>query len=277
MAILAEMDSLFLHSHPLSTFFIMFFSVYLAAYLIVFRNWGSNHRKEATSCFMSLFHGSPAVIMAIHALLNSKNSRDFASANSALHDRVLEFSMAYFLMDLLHYLVFVPHDVLFILHHLATLYVLATCRYVVHHGAYGILLLLILAEITSPVQNTWSIARFRKVDVPAAAKLYEFLSPRFYVFYSVVRGVLGPICVFKMVVFFVSGAASALLHLMYATVTQQMDGSHLSGGFSNLAADPVIQGAYQLRQVYDTDFALAVVCNTILSRIKDFLQFQLSL
>lgn len=197
--------------NALPSFFVMFFVIYISAYFVVFRNWGSINRTEASSCFMSLFHGTPAVIMAVRALLDSQTSRDFASANSPAHERVLEFCTAYFLMDLLHYLVFFPHDILFILHHLATLYVLATCRYVVLHGAYGILLVLVLAEITSPVQNTWSIARFRKVDLPAAAKLYEFLSPRFYVFYSVVRGVLGPICVFKMVVFYVSGGAKGLI------------------------------------------------------------------
>ncbi|XP_021647509.2 TLC domain-containing protein At5g14285 [Hevea brasiliensis] len=196
------MDATVLNTLILPTSFMMFLSVYLLAYFIVFRNWGLKNRAEASSSFMSLAHGSPAVIFAVRALLHTQTSYAFASPNSTFHDRVLEFSMAYFLMDLLHYIVFFPTDILLILHHLATLYVLVTCRYMVPHGAYGILVLLILAEVTSPCQNVWSIARFRKNEVPAAARLYEFLSPPFLAFYSVVRGILGPFFAFKMGVFY---------------------------------------------------------------------------
>ncbi|CAK7327410.1 unnamed protein product [Dovyalis caffra] len=169
-------------------------------------------RKEASSCFMSLAHGSPAVIMAVRALLlHSQTLPTFASPNSAFDDTVLEFSMAYFLVDLLHYMVFFPDDTLFILHHLATLYVFVTCRYIIHHGAYGLLLLLILAEVTSACQNVWSIARIRKADDPAAARLCEFLAPPFYAFYSIARGVLGPVCLLKMVVFYLNGGAHGLI------------------------------------------------------------------
>lgn len=110
-------------------------------------------------------------------------------------------------MDLVHYMVFFPKDILFISHHLVTLYALLTCRYVVRHGAVAILVLLFLAEITSACQNVWSLARLRKADVPAAEKVFEFLSPPFFAFYSVVRGILGPLAAYKMGVFYLSGAA----------------------------------------------------------------------
>ncbi|KAF2286532.1 hypothetical protein GH714_017543 [Hevea brasiliensis] len=174
-------------------------------------SWSPKHRAEVSSCFISIIHGTPAVIFAIQALLHTKNSHSYASSNSTFHNRALEFSMAYFLMDLLHYILFFPTDVLFILHHLATLYVFVTCRYMIHYGAYGILVLLILAEATSLCQNVWTIAGFRKADVPAAARLYEFLSPPFLAFYSVVRGILGPLFVLKMVKFHLTGEANNLI------------------------------------------------------------------
>ena len=124
---------------------------------------------------------------------------------------VLDYSSAYFFMDLLHYMIFIPSDVLFIAHHLATLYVFLTCRYIVHHGGSAILVLLVLAEVTSACQNTWTFARFRKADVPVAAKVYERLSPVFYAFYSVVRGVLGPLFVYKIGVFYASGGADGVI------------------------------------------------------------------
>ncbi|KAH0669208.1 hypothetical protein KY285_023366 [Solanum tuberosum] len=90
---------------------------------------------------------------------------------------ILEYSIAYFLVDLLHYLIFHPSDILFIAHHLATLYVFLTCRFIVHHSGVTLISLLVLAEITSPLQNIWSLARYRRIDTPMAAKLYDKLSP----------------------------------------------------------------------------------------------------
>ncbi|XP_055801620.1 TLC domain-containing protein At5g14285-like [Solanum dulcamara] len=124
---------------------------------------------------------------------------------------ILEYSIAYFLADLLHYLVFYPTDILFIAHHLATLYVFLTCRFIVDHGAVTLIGLLVLAEITSPFQNIWSLARYRRIDTPMAAVLYEKLSPIFYMLYSLVRGILGPLFVYKMGMAFASRKADGVI------------------------------------------------------------------
>lgn len=190
------------YSPPLQliSFTLMFFAIYFSAYFIIFKNWSSS-RFEASSCLMSLAHGTPAVLLALNSLPTREffSQLSFFAENTRLQDTVLEFSIGYFIVDLSHYAIFVPTDVLFIAHHLATLYVLCTCRYVIHHGAVSILGFLVLAEITSPCQNTWSLARFRKLDSPGAAAYYEFLSPFFFAFYSVVRGILAPFFVFKLV------------------------------------------------------------------------------
>ncbi|KAH7856837.1 hypothetical protein Vadar_006036 [Vaccinium darrowii] len=182
----------------LPTFFFYFTTVYLLAYLVIFRNWSTKTKPQASSCLLSLFHGTPAVLLATLSLLQQQTNNNFASPNTPLQNATLEFSIAYFLTDLLHYLLFDPTDYLFIAHHVATIYVFLTCRYMVNHGAYPILVLLILAEVTSPCQNVWSLARFRRGESPAAARVYGFLSPLFYSLYSVVRGVLGPVFVWKM-------------------------------------------------------------------------------
>ncbi|PON82787.1 TRAM/LAG1/CLN8 domain containing protein [Trema orientale] len=207
-----EAQNLFTPTSSLSTFFSMFLLIYLFAYFVVFRNWGPKHIAEASSCLISLAHGTPAFLLAINALTKSQLPlSSFASPNTNSQNIVLDYSIAYFLIDLLHYVVFFPSDVLFIFHHLATLYVFVTCRFVVHHGASALLVLLVLAEITSLCQNVWTLASFRKADTPAASKLYEYLSPRFYAFYSVFRGFLGPLFVLKMGIFFISGAADTLI------------------------------------------------------------------
>ncbi|KAB1211786.1 hypothetical protein CJ030_MR6G025605 [Morella rubra] len=195
---------------PLFLFFSMFFSIYIIGYFVVFRNWSPKTRPEASSCFISLAHGTPALCLAANSLLADSN-RSFASPNTKQQNLVLEYSIAYFLMDLVHYIIFFPDDVLFIAHHLATLFVSLTCRYLVYHGAYAILVLLILAEITSACQNAWTLASARKNDVAFAAKLYGLLSPPFYTLYSIVRGLVGPYFVYQMCVFYGSGAAESTI------------------------------------------------------------------
>lgn len=188
----------------LPSFLLLFITVYLLGYFLIFRSWKSPHL--GSSCLMSLFHGTPAVVLASHALLTTPRAF-FASPNTAAESTVLDFSMAYFTVDLLHYLVFLPNDFLFILHHVATLYVFATCRFAVGHGAHALLLLLVLAEATSACQNVWTIAGYRKNDVVLARRVRELLSPPFYLFYTVVRGLAGPVALYDMASFYGSGAA----------------------------------------------------------------------
>ncbi|OWM71459.1 TLC domain-containing protein At5g14285 [Punica granatum] len=195
---------------PLPLFFAMFVLIYLTAYFVVFRRWTPKTRPVAASCVISLFHGSPAAILAARALI-SHPGLSFSSPNTPSEALVLDFSVAYFLTDILHYLVFFPTDVLFIGHHVATLYIFLSCRYIVRHGSYAILFLLILAEVTSACQNTWTLGRVRRDDVPFAAKLYAYLSPPFYAFYSVVRGIVAPLFVYKMGAFYISGQADSLV------------------------------------------------------------------
>jgi hypothetical protein len=194
----------------LPLFFSSFVTIYLIAYFVVFRNWSPKFRPEAASCAISLSHGTPAVLLATHSIL-ADSTRGFASPNTKAENVVLDFSISYFLTDLLHYTVFYPHDLLFIGHHLATLFVFVTCRYVASHGACAILALLILAEVTSACQNAWTLAGSRRHDVVSAAKLYGLLSPPFYTLYSIVRGFVGPYLVYEMFVFYASGAAKGLI------------------------------------------------------------------
>lgn len=196
---------------PLFIFFTFFLLLYFVAYLLVFKNWTSRLRPEASSCFISLFHGTPAAILATFSLLSNHNPHSFASPNTPFQNVVLEYSIAYFTMDLIHYLIFYPKEILFIAHHVATLFVFLTCRYAVSHGAFSILVLLVLAEVTSFLQNLWTLANVRRFDNEFAAKMYAVLSPPFYVLYTIVRGFLGPMFVYRMAAFYISGGADGLI------------------------------------------------------------------
>lgn len=210
----------FYYDLKLRHFFLFFAIIYGFAHK-VFQNWEPKIRYEACSCFLSLFHGTPSVFLALFSMFIIKDTQQnpenpsmgfgFGSKNTPLQNLVLEFSTCYFIMDLLHYLVFKPDAVLFIAHHLATLFVLLTCRFLINHGALAILIILVLAEVTSPVQNVWSLARLRRNDVVAAKRLYDFLSPGFFGFYTVVRGVIAPVFVVKLGFVYASGGVYGVI------------------------------------------------------------------
>ncbi|KAK6789257.1 hypothetical protein RDI58_013056 [Solanum bulbocastanum] len=193
--------------------FSLFFSIiYFFGYFIIFKDWKEKLKFDASSCIMSLVHGTLATILSIYSISQTSfQILDFSIKNSTFQEMILEYSVAYFLVDLLHYLIFHPSDILFIAHHLATLYVFLTCRFIVHHGGVTLISLLVLAEITSPLQNIWSLARYRRIDTPMAAKLYDKLSPVFYMLYSLVRGILGPLFVYKMGLAFASGKGDGVI------------------------------------------------------------------
>ncbi|KAL8535191.1 hypothetical protein ACS0TY_010989 [Phlomoides rotata] len=154
------MDIPKVYDSPLPAFTHWFIFIYILGYLTIFRNWNKKHKSEASSCLMTLAHGTPALILSIFSIQQSQNNTlqlDFTSPNTPFQNLVLEYSIAYFLMDLVRYVVLIPTDVLFISDHLATLYVLTTCRYLFEHGAVAILGILILGERTTTCQNTWSL------------------------------------------------------------------------------------------------------------------------
>ncbi|EPS63227.1 hypothetical protein M569_11560, partial [Genlisea aurea] len=197
-------------SNSLPLFFLGFSALYYFAYSQIFRRWPPNIRPGASSCAISLAHGTPAAVLAYFAIV-SDPTHDFHSRNTRFQNAVLDYSVAYFLTDLLHYVVFSPGEVLFVAHHLATLFVFLTCRFVVLHGAYAILGLLILAEMTSLLQNVWTLAGLRRSDLKSADRLYGLVSPVFYGAYSVARGLIGPLFVFRMSVFYLSGGADGFI------------------------------------------------------------------
>ncbi|CAH1433847.1 unnamed protein product [Lactuca virosa] len=207
------METLYIDSSLLPYFTLMYISIYLIGYSTLFKKWDPKKRVDASSCLISLTHGTPVVFLSIYAnfLHPEKPHQHFAAQNTPFQAFVLDFSIAYFFIDTTHYLIFIPNDYLFIVHHLAVLYVFITCRYVVGYGGYAILFLLALAEVTSLCQNIWSFAKCRKDEVAVAAWLYSGLSPYFYGFYTMVRGVLGPLLVYKMVVFYWNGGGDGVV------------------------------------------------------------------
>ncbi|CAN8266255.1 unnamed protein product [Cochlearia groenlandica] len=197
----------------LPLFFSIFVFLYLIGYLFIFRRWSTESRPLASSCLISLFHGVSAVVLSTRALISDPN-RGFSSPNTQSQNSVLDFSSAYFLADLLHLAAFpspAGGDALFAAHHAAVLFNFLTCRYLVAHGACGLLALLIVAEATSACQNSWTLAEARGTNAPLAVRLHRFVTLPFYASYSVCRCVIAPLLIVKMTWYYVTGGAADVI------------------------------------------------------------------
>ncbi|KAH7299711.1 hypothetical protein KP509_24G025700 [Ceratopteris richardii] len=164
---------------------------------------------------MSLLHGPLATLLTTwHAapifrekyLQGNPWQESLRAPNTPFQDAVVEFSIAYFIADLLHYVLFVPDESLFILHHVASATYMLSCRYYTKHGAFSIMLLLGLAESTSLIQNAWSIS-----SLAQAPYLHSILNTIFLPFFTLVRGFLGPVLTWHLCVYYFSGHAASVI------------------------------------------------------------------
>ncbi|XP_024543881.1 TLC domain-containing protein At5g14285-like [Selaginella moellendorffii] len=188
---------------------VLFAAIYGISYQTLFRKWRGIKRYEAASCAVSIIHGTTITALAGYNAWQSP--WDLAAPNSATQNKILEYSTAYFLVDLAHYLLVAPGDYLFILHHIATSSYMISCRYFVGHGALSAMAMVAVGEATSPFQNIWTICRMGRDISPAMKTVYERLSPFFTVIFTVFRVGLGPVLVFRISKFYLSGAADGVI------------------------------------------------------------------
>ncbi|GLJ05425.1 hypothetical protein SUGI_0018030 [Cryptomeria japonica] len=187
-----------------------FITQYSLAYFILFRKYRKPERWEAASCTISMAHGPLVTVLAAYDIAVSKWQLD--APNTGLERAVMEYSIAYFMVDLFHYLLFVPGKLLFVAHHLATAFVMASCRFYAGHGAQALMALLCVAEITSACQNTWSLSMFAMhVEPTRARRIHEAVCVPFYVLYSVARGIVAPLLAWRLSCFYLGGRADGVM------------------------------------------------------------------
>lgn len=205
----------------------MFVFVYLIAYYRLFSGWKQKARFEAASCSMSMIHGTVTTILS--ALEFFRNPWKLDAPNTPIQNVVMEFSMAYFLVDLLHYILFVPEDVKFILHHLATSIYMMSCRYYTKHGALSVMALMGLGEVTTPLQSIWTVARLGRDDSYLAKRIYESTSLLFTIFFTITRGITAPILAWKLFEFYLSNQAKDVIPFWLAASWMAMVSVGLAG------------------------------------------------
>ncbi|GBG63646.1 hypothetical protein CBR_g38957 [Chara braunii] len=123
----------------------------------------------------------------------------------------MQFSLAYFIVDMLHLLVGTPDDWLYIFHHIMTSSYMMSCWLYTKHGAISVMLLIAAGEATSPCLNTWTLARIARTESRFAARLYSAMSPFFTVYFTLIRAGIGPWLVWKLGSFYVPGYGDAVI------------------------------------------------------------------
>lgn len=187
----------------------LFAALYAFGYFIIFKNWKGKNRFEAASCGISFVHATIGCILCAHDMRSNPWKLD--APNTELENKIMEFSTAYFVVDLLHYLLANPSDHLFIFHHIATSFYLVTCRYLAGHGGLSAISLLAAGESTTPLQNVWTISRMAKTESALATMIYTSVSPFFTVHFSLVRCIVGPWLAWKLASFYLAGKADAVI------------------------------------------------------------------
>lgn len=189
---------------------LLFFAVlYIFGYFFVFKNWKGTGRFEAASCLNSFVHGIVAVIFCSYDILTNPWKLD--APNTDIENKIMDFSLAYFAIDLIYYLVINPSDYLFILHHIATSTYMSSCRYYTGHGGLSSICLMCTGEATSPFQNVWTLARMARGESPLANKIYTGLSPIFTVYFTIMRGIVGPYLAWQLGSFYIPGKADKVI------------------------------------------------------------------
>ncbi|KAH7414882.1 hypothetical protein KP509_14G015900 [Ceratopteris richardii] len=243
---------------------VFFTGLYLLGYWVVFaRRWphGAVDRFKAASCCMSIVHGTSTMKFWLASRLGAANTR--------FEEAIMEYSTAYFLVDLVHYLLFVPNQPLFVLHHVFTSSYMLSCRFYTGHVAFSTIILFVVGESTSFLQNVWTISLLTH-----GAKLFNLLNVPFLIIVSIFPGVLTPWATWQLCLYFLfSREASAVvpfplaLYWMWSvfmgrkpvlgvdalgeTHVQEEIGNHASFSFQNTAANKYIEEARVAQEVRD--------------------------
>jgi len=125
-------------------FLFMFLSIYPICYFILFRDRRPAIRIKYSSCMISSVHAISVSILGAIAIFSDINL-GFAANNTAFQKITLYCSIAYFIANLLHYVVFFPKAARFVAPQLASLFVVFTCRHVVSHGTFYVFFLLVFS------------------------------------------------------------------------------------------------------------------------------------
>nr|XP_024374495.1 TLC domain-containing protein At5g14285-like [Physcomitrium patens]XP_024374496.1 TLC domain-containing protein At5g14285-like [Physcomitrium patens]XP_024374497.1 TLC domain-containing protein At5g14285-like [Physcomitrium patens]PNR55152.1 hypothetical protein PHYPA_006047 [Physcomitrium patens] len=188
----------------------MFTVVYFYGYFFIFnRLWKGRYRYEAASCGMSLTHGTVVAVLCCYEIFSKEWVLD--APNTPFQDKIMEYSMAYFIVDMLNLAFTAPDDYLFIIHHIGTLSYMISCRYFIHHGAVSVMCCIAGGEVTSPVQNIWTLAKLAKDASQKAKQLFISISPYFTVYFSIVRGGFGPYLTWTLGKFYLRGHADNIM------------------------------------------------------------------
>nr|AXF42660.1 carbonic anhydrase CAH1630 [Chlorella sp. ArM0029B] len=174
--------------------FTLFFGAIFLASLPFWRYVvGVDTQKAAvlSSCCMSSVHG---IVSSLGGYEQIMQWHGFHLDLPNTHPQKLlnEFSLGYMVADSLFFLMpFTPTDYVFIIHHIISSIYLCGCL-LTGHGAISCILMFFMGEVTSPVFNTFTIAKELRHHSKAAFRVFTYTSPLFTVAFIGVRSIIAP-------------------------------------------------------------------------------------
>lgn len=200
------------------------FSAQLAMiYFIAFAFWSvctltknkpARQRAVFSSCMISILHAGTTSILGSTEIYNCWPLK-LDGVNTEWQIWLMQFSTAYMLVDLFCFLLpFTPDDLLFIGHHILTASYMLSSLWL-GRGGTSCLVLMVLGESTSWLQNGFYLSRDLRRDSATALRLFKRISPAYTLLFVLVRTCMGPPIIGWLAMRLISQAPKVPLGLRY--------------------------------------------------------------
>lgn len=155
------------------------------------RDKPARQRAVFSSCMISILHaGTTSIIGSMEIYERWPLKLD--GVNTERQMWLMQFSTAYMLVDLFFFLLpFTPDDFLFIGHHILTASYMLSSLWL-GRGGISCLVLMVLGESTSWLQNGFYLSRDLRRDSATAMRLFKLISPAYTWLFVLVRTCMGP-------------------------------------------------------------------------------------
>lgn len=178
------------------------------------KNKPARQRAVFSSCIISIVHaGTTTVLGAIEIHKHWPLKLD--AVNTPQQIWLMQFSTAYMLVDLFAFLLpFTPDDFLFIGHHFLTASYMISSLWL-GRGGVSCVVLMVLGESTSWLQNGFYLSRDLRRDNETAMVLFKTISPVYTWVFVLVRTCMGPPMIAWLAMGLLTEAAKLPISLRY--------------------------------------------------------------
>jgi len=155
---------------------------------------------SAASRFMGIAHSSTVAPLSILCLYYAWPNWNYTGPLSYIEERTIEITFAYFMADLVHFVLYEPDDYLLLVHHAICVGFFSHVSYL-HKGGLAAMVAICTGEVTNPLQSSWFLAK-----LSGNKKLYGQLSGFFTTAFFILRVLILPPWAYFLIRDFFAGA-----------------------------------------------------------------------